>query len=232
MPFKHTAGSRVISSDIIHDKRVNHLSGFPAITAQFRTILEMDNMGRIAADPELYRAIIFPRNPSISVKKTSEILQDLHDKGLYFLYESNGDMFLQSATFKKRQKMVGNMKRDSSLPAPSPEKFLDWLINIRKDERFINSKAGIEDVNNMLMVRIEHVENKVDTGTHDYEDDYDNEHEVKNPPNPPKGGRRLRYILENRITKEKINVRADNPVDAMNQTPWPMDETLVYQRPK
>lgn len=55
----------------------------------------------------------------------------------------------------------------------------------------------------------------------------------KNPPIvPPKGGRRLRYILENRITGEKINVRADNNVDARNQTPWPMDETIVYQRPK
>lgn len=49
---------------------------------------------------------------------------------------------------------------------------------------------------------------------------------------PPKGGRKLRYVLQNTITKEKINIRADNPVEAMNQTPWPMDETLVYQRPK
>lgn len=62
---------------------------------------------------------------------------------------------------------------------------------------------------------------------------YKKEFKKDNPPIvPPEGGRKLRYILENRTTKEKINVRADNNVDARNQTPWPMDETLVYQRPK
>ena len=181
MPVRYTAGSRVISSEITWDKRVNSLSGFPAITAHFRTILDMDNMGRIIADPELYRAIVFPRNPSISVKKTSEIIQDLHNKGLYFLYESNGDMFMQSATFKKRQRMIGNMKRDSSLPAPKPEEFLDWLVNIRKDERFVSldNNTGLELVNNLLQTRTEHVLH-----------DNDNENEVKDPPIvPPKGGK-------------------------------------------
>jgi len=162
MPFRYTAGSRVISSEITWDKRVNSLSGFPAITAHFRTILDMDNMGRIVADPELYRAIIFPRNSSISVKKTSEIIKDLHDKGLYYLYESNGDMFMQSATFKKRQRMIGNMQRDSSLPAPDPDKYLEWLVNIRRDEDFINidPEARLENVNNLLKTRLELINNE------------------------------------------------------------------------
>ena len=158
MPSKYTASSRVISEDIISDKRVASLESFVGITAHFRIILRMDNLGRIEADPEVLRPMIFPRNSSISLKKVAEISQALHDAGLYFWYEANGERYMQSPSYQ-RQKMVGHMKRASALPPPNPKEFLAWLLDIRKDKRFIGVEYDtcLEQVNTMLSTGLEHV---------------------------------------------------------------------------
>jgi len=151
MPSKYITSSRTISTDIIDDKRVNSLSSFIEIATHFRIILKMDNMGRIEADPDMLRSMIFPRNPSVSSKKVANICQSLHDTGLYFLYEVNGERYLQSPSFH-RQRMVGNMERNSALPPPPVVDFLDWLMEVRQDKRFVDEDrdTSLELVSNMV----------------------------------------------------------------------------------
>jgi len=158
LPFKHISGARSISKEIGTDKRVNSLGSFIEITAHFRTLLNMDNLGRIEADPHLLRAMIFPMNPSVSVKKVSQICEAMHSAGLFFLYEANGELYMQSPRYE-RQKMVGHMKRASGLPPPDAQEFCEWLINIRKDSRYINNGADtcLKHVNAMLTPCNEHV---------------------------------------------------------------------------
>ena len=180
MPTQYIAGSRSISADIIDDKRVNSLPSFLDIVAHFRILLKMDNLGRTEADPDLIRAMIFTRNPSVSIKRVAQTCQYLHDEGLFFLYEANGNQYFQSARYD-RQKMVGHMKRASALPPPDPEHFYDWLINIRKDERFVGVEKDtcIELVNTMLMPCIEHVKNMERTGSERVSQEMEEEKEVK-----------------------------------------------------
>ena len=158
MPSKYICSSRTVSVDIIDDRRVNNLKGWHTVTAQFRSILKMDNMGRIEATPLLFKAMIFPRN-NVSLDRVTKVCQQLHDEGLYFLYQAHGDSYLQSPSFLKRQKMVGHMKRASDLPAPDPQEFYRWLVDIRKDDDWINRPFDtcIEQVNDMLGICSDHV---------------------------------------------------------------------------
>lgn len=141
MPPKYTSASRVISGEIIEDKRVNNLPDWLTISAHFRILLKMDNLGRIEAEPEMIKSLIFPRRkPVVSLAKCQKVVLALHHKGLYFLYTKNGDQFLQAAKYD-RQRMVGHMQRKSGLPPPDLQAFHDWLVKVRQDDRFIEGSV-------------------------------------------------------------------------------------------
>jgi len=147
MPSRYIASARSVSQDIIGDKRVNSLSNVWHIVGYHRVILIMDNLGRCEADPHMVKALVFPRNAYMTPARCRRFCYALHEGGLCYLYTARGEQYLQSPSFH-RQTMSGHMERKSLLPAPDPEEYLDWLVNVRQDKRFrglnLDSSAEVD----------------------------------------------------------------------------------------
>lgn len=165
MPTQFTTSARKISAGIISDKRVNCLDSPWAILAHFRILLKMDNLGRIECDPDQLKAMIFPRNKEIGADRCEGICRELHDAGLYYLYTINDECYLQALKFGDHQRMVGNMVRDSEMPAPNPKEFLRWVLDVRKDDDYVDipEDTALTRIVALLYTSMQHVNNTYDT---------------------------------------------------------------------
>ena len=131
MPNKYVTAQRPTDKDIKIDERILSLKDFAAECMFRQLILEQDNMGRHEASAGELKAYIFPLH-SISVARCEKLAQLIHDSGLAFRYSLEGHQYFQLIGTVKRQGMVGNMKRASSLPPPPKDEFVQWLIDKRK----------------------------------------------------------------------------------------------------
>lgn len=93
-----------------------------------------DNLGRMEGDPDLVASMIFPRQrQEITPERMAEILQRLHDAGLIFWYEVNGERFIQfpPESWARHQRIVGNMSRESDFPEPPEDEYRAWYEHVR-----------------------------------------------------------------------------------------------------
>lgn len=133
MPSRNVEG-RIIKWRICQDKRVNSLDDPWAMLAYTWMIPSADNLGRLEGDPDLLASMIFPRQRHIiTAERMAEILQALHDAGLIFWYEVNGERYVQfpPESWNRHQKIVGNMSRESDFPDPPEEEFRAWYEHVR-----------------------------------------------------------------------------------------------------
>lgn len=128
MPSRN-CNARPVSWRISNDKRVNDLTDPWAMLAFTWMIPSADNVGRLEGDPDIVASMIFPRQRDvIPPERMEEILLQLHNSGLVFWYEISGEKFLQfpASSWKKHQKLVGNMKAESDFPEPPEDEFRTW----------------------------------------------------------------------------------------------------------
>lgn len=173
-----------------------------------------DDEGILQWTPTYLRSCVFPHDNYI-IEDITDMMDQLVKLKLMRVYKSRkGDNFAQVANFCHHQSP--NNPKPSTLPRPR-RRTNDRNLDIKS---YHNETVLEPNKNNSHSAKDKGIRNK-DKG-------------IRNNPLivPPKGGRGLRYVLQNTINKEKINVRADNNIEAINQTPWPMDETIVFQRPK
>lgn len=133
MPSRNVKG-RPIAWRISQDKRVNDLGDPWAMLAYTWMIPSADNLGRIEGDPDLLASMIFPRQrDEISAERMDGILRSLHEHGLAYWYEVDGELFVQFpiGSWSKHQKLVGNMVAESDFPEPDAGLYESWLKQSR-----------------------------------------------------------------------------------------------------
>lgn len=133
MPSRNVE-ARPLKWRITQDKRVNSLGDPWAMLAYTWMIPCADNLGRMEGDPDLVASMIFPRQRAeITPERMAEILQALHDAGLIFWYEVDGERFVQfpPESWERHQKIVGNMTRESEFPEPPKEAYQAWYEHVR-----------------------------------------------------------------------------------------------------
>ena len=145
MPSRNCKG-RPISWRISNDKRVNDLKDPWAMLAYTWLIPSADNVGRMEGDEDVVASMIFPRQRDVvPPERMAEILLQLHNAGLLYWYENNGEKFIQfpETSWDKHQKMVGNMKAESDFPAPEKDAYCQWFEETRHG--YIHVHTGINE---------------------------------------------------------------------------------------
>jgi hypothetical protein len=77
-----------------------------------------DNLGRIRADPIYLKAVVVPRTDA-TLRQIEAWAEEIAGAGLATLYKCQGQHFMEIAGWSNFQRIIGNMKRESDLPAPT-----------------------------------------------------------------------------------------------------------------
>lgn len=113
------ARGRMLSAEISRDKKVNNLSNPWSMLGFTWLIAHLDCEGRTYGDPALVRAIVFPRQPQITVEQMESYIQEWEDAGLIERYEADGDSWISFPNFDKHQPGLRKDRESAStIPAP------------------------------------------------------------------------------------------------------------------
>jgi hypothetical protein len=82
-----------------------------------------DNLGRIRADPIYLKAVVVPRTDA-TLRQVQAWAEEIAGAGLATLYKCQGQRFMEITGWSNFQRIIGNMKRESDLPAP-PERSMN-----------------------------------------------------------------------------------------------------------
>jgi len=141
------AEGRMLKKRVSYSKKLASLSSDSCRLLYTWLIPHCDIEGRIEADPLYLKSIVFPRIKSWTPAKIDKCLKELHEAGLIYLYEINGDRYLEVVKFKKYQNLRPDKEAESSIPAPpeqlpsysrsSPAKVKLSKVKISKDNNNI-----------------------------------------------------------------------------------------------
>ena len=114
------ARGRFISKSISQSRKFSALPDDTARLAYLMILPHVDREGRLEADPEYLRGIVFTRN-SYSLEQIAQILQALADVDLITLYRFGEVPILEVADFAQHN-TPHHKEADSEYPAPSDER--------------------------------------------------------------------------------------------------------------
>jgi len=97
------ARGRFISKEITIDKKVNSLSDAWSMLGFTWLLTHADGYGRTYGDPAIVKAIVFPRQPDITVEMMAEYIREWSEIGLVTLYEVGDETYLEFPNFGKHQ---------------------------------------------------------------------------------------------------------------------------------
>ena len=114
------AYGRMISKKISLSKEVNSITNDASKLAFTWTIAHLDRDGRIIAEPNVLKNIVFPWRNDISEKEFDGYIKDWAIKGFITLYEKDGCKYLQYNNFRKNQKKL-RYEQEAESNYPDPE---------------------------------------------------------------------------------------------------------------
>ena len=115
------AEGRLLKKNISHSRRLAELKTDSARMLWLMMLPHLDIKGRLHAAPEMIKGNVVPRLKHLSEDKVEALLQDLHRVGLVFIYQADGDTYLQFRKFEVFQNLRPGKEAESRIPAPDPE---------------------------------------------------------------------------------------------------------------
>jgi hypothetical protein len=112
-----------------------------------RLVRWTDNRGRTLADPALVANRVFARYPPAH-KNVERWLNQLHEKGLAFLYEHRGEKYAIFPMFNKYNPIRGNMRSESDLPFPDHDLYRAWASEHDRDMGVIEDEISLDTCSN------------------------------------------------------------------------------------
>lgn len=114
------AYGRMIANKIGCNKAVHELSSDTCRLAYTWTLPHLDRDGRIHGNPEILRAVVFPRREDITNDMMRSFIEEWALNGLVEIYDVDGDWMLVFPKFRENQRnMHYDREPKSELPDPS-----------------------------------------------------------------------------------------------------------------
>lgn len=120
------ARGRFISKKIITDREVNALSDDTCRLAWTWLITIADAEGRTVGEPDLLKALLFPRRNDITADRMEKYIMEWANAGfILWYYGADNDRYIQLVSFEKHQ--VGLRKeKEGKSEIPTPEEVRNW----------------------------------------------------------------------------------------------------------
>ncbi len=112
------AKGRMLKKEISESKKLGYLESDSARLLYTWLIPWLDIEGRYTADPDILKGHLFPKIKSMTIEKIEELLFELAEKKLIYLYKSNGEQYLQFTKFKELQSLHPERESKSEIPSP------------------------------------------------------------------------------------------------------------------
>jgi len=114
------ADGRMLKKNVSKSRRLADLNTDSARLLWTWLLPHLDVEGRFEADPNIIKGAVVPRIDSLTPAKISEILDDLVRVGLIYVYEHDGDKYLEYRKFKDFQRLRDGKEKASEIP-PCPD---------------------------------------------------------------------------------------------------------------
>jgi len=121
------ARGRMLKKEISESKKLGSLNSDSARLLYTWLIPWLDIEGRYSADVDILKGHIFPKIKSMTPELIEELLFELADGKLIYLYKSNGETYLQFTKFKELQSLHPERESKSDIPSPN-EKSCELMI--------------------------------------------------------------------------------------------------------
>lgn len=99
----------------------------------YRLLVTVDDFGRFDARPAMIKAQCFPIKDSISISKCKDLLDELNNKGLIYIYEAGGKLTLMMCKWDNVPRA-----KESKYPAPT-----DCRIQLHTSVNEVNTDAPL-----------------------------------------------------------------------------------------
>ena len=101
----------------------------------YRLLVTVDDFGRFDARPAMIKAQCFPIKESISINKCKDLLEELNEKNLIYIYEVAGKLTLMMCKWDNVPR-----SKESKYPAPS-----DSCIQVHTDVNQVNTDVSLTE---------------------------------------------------------------------------------------
>ena len=112
-------------------------------------LLNLDNIGRGLANKYYLKGKIYEKS-DVSAEICEDYLTECSDIGMVICYEIEGVKYIQDPKHLNHNKIVGNMKAESSYPPP-PQRFI---------EKWVSSTAQVYTLSNLIKLNLSEDEDK------------------------------------------------------------------------
>jgi len=112
------ADGRMLKKKISTSRRLAALKTDSARLLYTWLIPHLDIEGRFSADPAVVKGQIVPRLKHLTEEKVNQILIDMAQNELIYMYSNDGDRFLELRHFRDEQNIREDRERQSTIPAP------------------------------------------------------------------------------------------------------------------
>jgi len=99
----------------------------------YRLLVTVDDFGRFDARPAMIKAQCFPIKDSISISKCKDLLDELNNKGLIYIYEAGGKLNLMMCKWDNVPRA-----KESKYPAPA-----DVCLHLHTSVNQVNTDAPL-----------------------------------------------------------------------------------------
>lgn len=114
------AEGRIVLRSIVKSKKFMSLNSDNVRLFYLLLIPFTDTNGRIEGDPDLVRAMIYPRRKDIEDFQITKLLSELVSAGLILWYESGDDWFIEIVKFREGQRNL-RADREATPTIPGPD---------------------------------------------------------------------------------------------------------------
>jgi len=191
------ARGRMINKKISLNKNVNELSSDTCKLAFTWTISHLDRDGRIHGDPEILKAIIFPRRKDITNKMMESFIHEWAEKKLVIWYSVNGDLWIEFPKFRENQAHLRYEREPESnippssqgidvLKPPDPPKKIDSGKSPAKSRKDAGKHPAEEKLNEFKLKEVK--QNQTNSPPTDSPSAHPPEFLSPNPNPPPRDG--------------------------------------------
>lgn len=101
----------------------------------YRLLVTVDDFGRFDARPAMIKAQCFPIKESISINKCKDLLEELNEKNLIYVYEVAGKLTLMMCKWDNVPR-----SKESKYPAPT-----DSCIQVHTDVNQVNTDVSLTE---------------------------------------------------------------------------------------
>ena len=233
------ADGRMLKKVISQSRRLAELKTDSARLLYTWLLPHLDIKGRYSAEPAVIRGTIVPRIKSFTEAVIEDCLLDLSNNDLIYLYEVDGDNYLELRKFTTHQTLNPNREAPSKIPDPVRRKCLkkavwDSLWNqweqsdkkcpvCGKQSVFIPSRGFVVD--GYIPLNIDHIIPLSKGGT----DDLENLRIICEKCNKSKGNRLENYEIEDNNSRQTPDKLQTNSRQSPDELPLKIREDKIRE---